>query len=68
MLGTVEHPANGGFSYGVFQESALKSVKLPGTLKKVENNAFTGCRNLKRIILPENVECIGRPSFQESVL
>lgn len=67
-LGTVKYPVNGGFYYGVFQESSLRSVKLPKTLKKVENNAFTGCRNFKGLVLPENVECIGRPSFQESVL
>lgn len=48
-LGTDQYPDDGGLFYGVFEESALESVKLPPTLKRIEYNAFAQCKSLKRI-------------------
>ena len=60
MLGKAEYPVNGGQYYGVFQESSLKYVGLPPTAKKIEYNAFKGCKNLKSINLPEKLEYVGK--------
>ena len=53
VLGTDEYN-NDNFTYeGVFQDSALTSVQLPSTLKKIEYRTFENCKNLARINLPE---------------
>ena len=48
-LGTNEYRENGTMCIGVFQESALESVSLPSTLKRIEYNAFKGCKSLKEV-------------------
>ena len=45
---------------GVFEDSAVERVALPSTLKKIEYSAFSGCRNLRDVLLPEGFETIGR--------
>ena len=42
VLGTEEHPDGDSnrMWYGVFEESAVESVELPSTLKKIEYRAF----------------------------
>ena len=67
-LGKDEYPDNDGRWYGVFEESAIKNVELPSTLKRIEYSAFQGCENLKRIDLPKGLEYIGKQCFQESGL
>lgn len=59
VLGTDEYPIDGRCWYGVFQESTLKSVKFPSTLKRIELAAFEKCYNLKSIKFPEGLEKIG---------
>lgn len=49
VLGTDEHFENSGMYFGVFQESAVKHVDLPSTLRRIEYNAFEKCKNLKNI-------------------
>ena len=66
VLGTNEYPSeNENFQryYGVFGESALESVKLPKSLKRIEYSAFAGCKNLRSIAFPERLEYIGKWSF-----
>ena len=41
--------------YGAFQESALESVRLPSTLKKIAYRTFAGCKNLKTVELPDGL-------------
>lgn len=53
---------------GVFEESALQSVKLPRTLKVIESRAFKNCDNLMRIELPRRLECVKDQCFQGSEL
>ena len=53
---------------GAFQESALESVRLPSTLKRIEYRTFMGCRNLKTVELPDGLEYIGEECFYKSWL
>ena len=53
---------------GVFENSALERIRLPSTLKRIERRAFMGCGNLKRVLLPEGLEYIGRRCFYSSGL
>ena len=34
---------------GVFYESAIESIALPSTLKRIEKETFSWCQNLKHI-------------------
>ena len=54
--------------YGVFQNSALESIKFSSTLKTIEYNAFKECKNLKSIELFEGLETIGDNCFQSTGL
>lgn len=44
----------------VFFESALESVTIPQTLRTIEENTFTSCRNLKRVEFEEGIQFLGR--------
>ena len=63
VLGTDEYTAKGNVFRGVFDRSALESVELSKTLKRIEYSAFKGCRNLKDILLPVGLEFIGKEAF-----
>ena len=63
VLGTDEYKENGSSYRGVFQWSAIESVTLPSTLKRVECNAFCECVNLKNVKLPKGLEYIGNRCF-----
>ena len=45
--------------------TALESVKLPSTLKKIGNRVFADCRLLESIVIPEEVVEIGTEAFRE---
>ena len=66
VLCTDDYIKNGSAFYGFFQSSAAEEVRLPSTLKRIEYNAFRDCRNLKRLVLPDKLEHIGRCCFYES--
>ena len=68
VLGTDEYPKDGWYWCGVFQASALESVALPPTLKRIGERIFRQCKNLKNIPLPDGLETIGIKSFSESGL
>ena len=50
-------------SQGVFEESGLRDVRFPSTLKKIEYRTFARCRNLKAIELPNGLEYLGKECF-----
>ena len=54
-LGTDERRRDGSMWSGAFQESALESVILPSTLRRIAYRTFTRCRNLKAIELPDGL-------------
>ena len=66
-LGTDDRP-DGNEWAGVFEDSALESVKLPGTLKDVEQRTFMCCGRLRRVQLPNRLEHIGAACFCNSGL
>ena len=51
---------------GVFECSAIESVRLPSTLRRLEDQTFRSCKRLRNIEIPNGVECIGRKCFQYS--
>ena len=63
VLGTEELTPEGEYYLGVFQESGLRDVVFPSTLKKIEYSAFAGCRNMKAVCLPEGLEYLGISCF-----
>ena len=46
----------------------LSDVVFPESLKKIGNNAFSGCSSLKKITLPNGIEEMGFGAFQDSGL
>ena len=67
-LGTDEYFEENGMYFGVFQRSAVKNVYLSSTLRKIEYNAFMGCKFLKNIKFPDQLEKIGLYAFGESAI
>ena len=59
-MGTDKYAKDGTRFYGVFQESAVESVELPSTLKRIEYNTFKKCKNLRSIVLPDGLEFVGK--------
>lgn len=39
-----------------FMDSSLRSVSIPGSVKKIEDSAFADCTELKRVIMHEGLE------------
>ena len=60
VLGTDEYDDDGEMLCGVFEESSVKNVDLPFTLKRIEYRAFENCYNLISIELPQQLESIGK--------
>ena len=67
-LGTDEYKSDGKGYLGVFQESGLRRVRLPSTLKKIEYKVFAACKCLECVGLPEKLEHIGKWCFSDSGL
>ena len=53
---------------GVFEGSALERVYFPSTLIRIESNAFRNCKNMKKVLLPGELQYIGSACFQYSGL
>lgn len=49
---------------GAFENSSIESVKVPGSIKTIEYNAFQGCTNLKEVKLSDGLTSID-DSFRE---
>ena len=66
VLGAKQVTDGKEFEGEVFAYSAVESVLLPSTLKRVEAGTFRECKYLKSIDLPDNVEYIGSECFCNS--
>lgn len=47
----------------VFQNKDVTSVKFPKTITEIQKYAFSGCQNLKEVVIPEGVKTIGVNAF-----
>ena len=50
----------------VFYNAVIESIILPSTLKRIEEQTFGSCKNLKNINIPDGVEYIGKKCFLDS--
>ncbi|SEF58542.1 Leucine rich repeat-containing protein [Eubacterium ruminantium] len=46
-----------------FENSTIKEIKIPGTIKKIGGYAFYSCESLEKIVIPEGVKYIGNNAF-----
>ena len=67
-LGVDECPIGRKKYYGVFQESGLRQVQFPSTLKEIGYRAFMDCRNLNTVCFPEGLELLGKSCFSRTGL
>ena len=49
-----------------YNNTVLKKVNFPSTLKKIGANAFAGCKNLTEAVLSDGLETIGYGVFADS--
>ena len=49
-----------------FSGNAIRSIRLPPTLKRIEAETFSWCENLKSVEIPSGVEYIGKNCFKNS--
>lgn len=68
VLGTKEYLEDIDCEKGVFRCTALKSVELPSTLRRIEFGAFCSCESLKDVTFPDGLEYIGNSAFADSAL
>ena len=50
----------------VFYGTAIESVRLPSTLKRIETKTFESCRSLRKVEIPNGGEYIGKDCFMDS--
>lgn len=55
-----------GINLYAFYKCDIEEVLLPETVKYIEAYAFKECKNIKRIVLPTNLEYIGVYAFSKS--
>ena len=66
ILGAEESDKKQNNKGHAFSRCALENIKLPSTLKVLENSAFIDCANLKTAELSEGLEVIGACAFFRS--
>lgn len=49
-----------------FYMSAIESITLPSTLKRIEALTFSSCNGLRNVEIPNGVEYIGKECFADS--
>ena len=58
VLGVGEDTDNDLLCEDAFDGSAIESVQLPSTLRRIEYNAFNDCENLKSVTLPDGSDTL----------
>lgn len=54
--------------YGAFASTNLKTVTIPGSVKKIESTAFSSCKDLTEIMLNKGIEEIQYNAFGETAI
>lgn len=67
-MGTIEVIDKSKYEGGVFADSAIETINLPSTLKRIESMTFCECCGLKNIEIPDGVEYIGKECFKYSAI
>ena len=55
-------------SYGMFKETAIKSITIPGSVKNIGERAFANCKKLQKAIINEGVKKISKDAFSNTAL
>lgn len=53
--------------FRVFLNSGVRKVELPGSLGFIQQEAFSGCKNLRSIVLPASVREVWREAFKDCI-
>ena len=56
-----------GIAANAFSNTAIKKVVVPKSVKKVENNAFSSCSNLKEVVFFDSLQYVYNGSFPSTV-
>lgn len=62
-LGEKEVIGENTYEGSAFVNSAIRSIEIPSTLKRIEAETFVGCNHLKDLEIPNGVEYIGKLCF-----
>ena len=55
-------------SYGMFKETAIKSITIPGSVKNIGERAFANCKKLQKATINEGVKKISKDAFSNTAL
>ncbi len=55
-------------SYGMFKETAIKSITIPGSVKNIGERAFANCKKLQKATINEGVKKISKEAFSCTTL
>ena len=55
-------------SYGMFCDTALKTIDIPGSVSQIGEDAFADCKKLQKVTLHEGVKKIGKDAFSCTAL
>ena len=67
-LGAKETVDGEEYEGGVFAWSAILDIRIPSTLKRIEERTFYHCRRIRRVDISNGVEYIGKDCFADSCL
>ena len=55
-------------SYGMFRETGIKNIDIPGSVTQIGTYAFANCQSLKKAIINEGVKKISKDAFSNTAL
>ena len=55
-------------SYGMFKETSVKLITIPGSIKNIGERAFANCKKLQKATINEGVKKISKDAFSNTAL
>ena len=55
-------------SYGMFCDTALKTIDIPGSVFQIGEDAFADCKKLQKVTLHEGIKKVGKNAFYNTSL